>query len=484
MITRNVEFTTLGFGVFLWRFCCGVEIGECLSLIEGVRRNVFSGIDGSIIAVLVVHGLCSQMRLDEAVYVLEELRKRECKPDFMAYRVVTEALRERGKLDEVDNVLKRKRKLGVAPRANEYGRFILSLISHKLIFEAKEIAEVIVSGNFPIEDDVLNALISSVSSVDPCSAVSFVNFMLSKQRFPALPSLIDLSNNLMKHGKCNDLMEMINHLSVKDFFKDVESYKEMIMLMCKMGSVHEAYQLLQEMKRKGINPDVEAYNIILEACCREDKLRPARRLWDEMFVNGYVVDRKSYCILISKFSEVGEVDEAYRMFCQMIGNGIVPDRSTYLAVLEGFCKAKDPEKALLVFGKSVEQDLTLSQHILGEFIFCLCKEGYFLDASNLLRDSKVGSGQLDSHVRLLKLLGNAREVPLAMEHIKWIRQRSLQELHGVHAALSASLHSSMELDQIIMFCELQKCSSITSLPSPSLPFDQVTSTKSDVSFQE
>ncbi|XP_022880198.1 pentatricopeptide repeat-containing protein At5g14080 isoform X2 [Olea europaea var. sylvestris] len=375
MISRGVKLTTLGFGVFIWRFCRNNELSETLSLLDKVREVDFSGINGSVIAVLVVHGLCSEGRLTDVVYALEELKKRGCKPDFMAYRIVAETMRMMRRVVDVEMVLKKKRKLGVAPRANDYREFIHELISERLICEAKELGEVIVSGNFPIEDDVLNVLIGSVSSIDPVHAVLFLKFMLETERYPTLLTLSNLSGNLCKHGKTDELVEVYQVLSVKDYFKDLESYNMMVSFLCKAGRVKETYQVLQEMKKKGLSPDVSSYNYLLEACCREDLVRPAKRLWDEMFSNGCSGNLKSYNILIQRLSEIGQVEDAHRLFCHMMEKGLRPDATTYISLLEGFCQAKNLEMALKVFNQSVEHDLMLANNILSTFTLCLCKEG-------------------------------------------------------------------------------------------------------------
>lgn len=374
MILRGVSLSTLGFGVFIWRFCTTSELGETLSLLDEVRKGGVSGINGSIIAVLVVHGLCLQSRVPEAISVLDELRKRNFKPDFMAYRIVAEALRLMGSVVDVEKVLKKKRKLGVAPRANDYREFMLSLISERFIYEAKELGQVIVSGNFPIQDDVLNALIGSVSTIDPSCALMFLNFMLGKEIFPTLLTLSNLSRSLCKHGKIDEMVEVFKVLSAKGYFVDLECYNVMISFLCKAGRVKDAYQVLLDMK-KGLSPDVSSYNSLMEACCREDLLRPAKRLWDEMFASRCGGNLKTYNILICKFSAVGQAEEAHRLFSHMLEKGVAPDTTTYESLLEGLCEEKKLETALKVFKKASGQDPMLAQTILGTFILNLCKEG-------------------------------------------------------------------------------------------------------------
>ncbi|XP_068334650.1 pentatricopeptide repeat-containing protein At5g14080 [Pyrus communis] len=441
MTLKAVPLSTVGFGVFIWRLCGNAELGKILSMLDEVRRGG-SEINGSVIALLVVHGLCQASRVSETFWVLDELRSRECKPDFMAYRIVAEALRLTGDVVGTEKVLKKKRKLGVAPRTNDYRGFIFDLISERRICEAKELGEVIVSGNFPIDDDVLNVLIGSVSAIDPGSALVFFEFMVGKERFPTLLTLSNLSRNLCKHDKSDDLLEVFRVLSSGGYFRDLETYNVMVSFLCRAGMVKEAYGALQEMRKNGLGPDSLTYNSLIEACCREDLLRPAKRLWDEMFATGCNGNLKTYNILIRKFSEVGQVDEAQRLFYHMLGKGVAPDTMTYISLLEGLCQEKKVEAAFEVFNKSVQQDMMLAQTVLGAFTHSLCKTGLFLAASKLLCGISHDVTESDSHVTLLKYLADAEEIPVAIEHIKWVRQTAPSMLQIISAELLASLSSS------------------------------------------
>lgn len=376
MTLRAVPVSTTGFGVFIWRLCGHAELRKILSMVDEVKRGG-SEINGSVIALLIIHGLCQASRISEAFWVLDELRSRNCKPDFMAYRIVAETFRSAGNVVDTEKVLKKKRKLGVAPRTSDYREFIFGLISERRISEAKELGEVIVSGNFPIEDDVLNVLIGSVSAVDPGSAMVFFKFMVGKARFPTLLTLSNLCRNLSKHSNSDELLEVFQVLSSGDYFKDLETYNVMVSFLCKAGMVKEAYGVLLEMKKKGLGPDVSTYNSLIQACCREDLLRPAKRLWDEMFANGCRGNLKTYTILIRKFSKVGQVDEALRLFYHMLGREVTPDVMTYTYLLEGLCQETKLQPALEVFDKCVEQDLMIAQTVLGTFILSLCKAGRF-----------------------------------------------------------------------------------------------------------
>ncbi|XP_051146452.1 pentatricopeptide repeat-containing protein At5g14080 [Andrographis paniculata] len=449
MVKRGVPLSTLGFGVFLWRACRKTGLSEIFNFLDEFKKFNSKGFDGSIIALLTVHGLCMDSRAKEAASALEELRKRNCKPDFMAYRIVAEALREIGDVVDVEMVLKKKRKLGVAPRMDDYRELILQFVSERLINEAKELGEVIVLGNFPMDDDVLNVLIGSASASDPLQAVSFLRFMVEKERFPALRTLIKLSENLCKLEKGDELVEVFQLLSTKDYFYNMESYSVMVSFLCKAARIKEGYRVLQEMKKKGLSPDVSIYNSLLDACCREDLIRPAKRLWDEMFASGCCGDLKSYNILIKKFSELGQVEDACRLFDLMFVKGTEPNESTYKILLQSLCEAKDLEMAVRIFDKSVEQDATLGNRLLPGFILCLCKSGFHRRACKLLQ-SGVAYDQ-ESNLTLLRHLANIGELPMATKHLQWIAEKFPAVVHAIRIELaSAWLPSSLKPDPIEM----------------------------------
>ncbi|XP_061339104.1 pentatricopeptide repeat-containing protein At5g14080 [Gastrolobium bilobum] len=452
MTVRGVPLSTLGFGVFVWWVCREGDLVKVLSVLDGVRE-CGSEINGSVMAVLIVHGLCCASRVSEALWMLGELRNRGWKPDFMAYRIVAVAFRSMGNVADEVKVLKMKRKLGVAPRSSDYRDLILALISERRICEAKELGEVIVGGDFPVEDDVLNVLIGSVSTIDPGAAIVFFNFMVEKERFPTMLTVSNLSRNMCRHGKVDDLLEVFHVLNSHDYFKDVEGYNVMVSFLCKGGRVKEGYAVLQEMKKKGFSPNVSSYNCVMEACCKEDLLRPARKLWDEMFSSGCCGNLQTYNILIQKFSEVGQTEEAQMLFNHMMDKGVAPDVTSYTFLLEGLCQEDKLEAAFELYNKSIKQDVILARDILNSFILSLCRKGHLMAASKLLCSLNHDMGHAQSHLTLLKYLADAKEIPIAIEHLTWVQERSPSMVQDICAGLLASLSSATCPEPILQFLQ-------------------------------
>ncbi|XP_021713630.1 pentatricopeptide repeat-containing protein At5g14080-like [Chenopodium quinoa] len=453
MLVRGVSFNTLGIGLFMWRFCRDYQMDIILGALDRVRIGV-SRFDGSIVALLILHGLCEVGRVTEAYNALEELRNRDCKPDFMAYRVVAEAFRSKGPgcIFEVQAILKKKRKLGVAPRASDYREFIFTLLSENLIYEAKLLGLVILEGNFPIEDDALNALIGSVSLVDSCSAMLFFKFMLERERMPDLITLSNLSRNLYKHGKSDDMLDVFNVLSSKDYFTNLESYYVMVSSMCEAGKVREAYGVLQEMRRKGLFPDISFFNVLMEALCGEDLIRPAKKLWDEMFAYGVDGNLKTYNILIKKFAEIGQIDEAQVLFDNMLKKGVMPDAVIYIFLLECLCQNSKFEAAIQIFYKVADQDITIAQAIVNPLILSLCKGGCLLYASKFLC-SNCHLRHKESHVILLKYLAEAQQFETAVDHLKQVMAASPSLLQEISTEILALLACSSNPEPILQLIQ-------------------------------
>ncbi|KAL9264778.1 Pentatricopeptide repeat-containing protein [Drosera capensis] len=410
MVARRVSFSTLGLGLFVSKYCTNVELGETFELLDEVRKG-FLEVDESVVAILIIHELCKAGRISEAFSALDELRSRGFKPDFMAYRIVAEAYRSKRYVAEVHEVLKKKRKFGVAPRATDYRQFIFDLISEGRMTEAIELGEVIVSGNFPFEDDVLGSLIESASAINSSSAMIFFEHMIGKDKLPALSTFNILCRNLRTHDKLEDLSKVFQTLSSIDYFIDVESYRVMILHFSAAGRVRDAYDILRAMKRKGIEPDISCYNILMEACCKEDLLKPAKKLWDKMFANGVTGNLKTYNILINKLVEEGQFDDAQTLLNHMLMKRVLPDANTVTPLLEGLC--------------------------------------HFLTASELLCGLLGSPSNLEPHVILLKCIAEARQFHVAIEHMKNVMDISPSLLEGIYKELLAWASSCSDPDLII-----------------------------------
>lgn len=466
MISRGIPLNTVGFGVFIGGFCKVLELEKILNYLDRIRQRM-EGIYGSVIALAVIDGLCRSSRVHDASRALEELRIRGFKPDFIAYRIVVEGLRSMGRVDEVEKFSKQKRKLGVAPRMNEYKEFLFGLISEKRIQEAKELGEAIVGGNFPIDVEFLNALIGSVSSVDPDSAISFCKYMIGKEKFPNLATLSNLNRNLCRSRKMDGMWDIFQLLLSKEYFSDLESYNVMVSLLCKAGRVKEAYSVLKEMRKKGVSPDVFSYNSLMEALCREDLLRPAKKLWDEMFTNGCQGNLQTYGTLIQKFSEVGEVEDAHHLFQHMLEKGVMPDAVTYTSLIKGLIRHAKVNAALEIFNKSMEQDIVLAGSTLNALVFSLCREGSFQVASKVIRGLPPSDiNNCNSHVILLKSLADAGEMKMAIEHIEWVRDSSPLKLPAISAELISSLSSSFKPEPVLQLLQLMRERGLVSESDP------------------
>ncbi|KAL9229411.1 hypothetical protein vseg_004879 [Gypsophila vaccaria] len=463
MLVRGVRFNTLGFGLFMWGYCRRAQVSDVLAVLDRVSRGGVSGFDGSIVALLVVHGLCEVNRVSEASSILEELRNRDCKADFMAYRIVAEAFRSQGPgcIFEVQTVLKKKRKLGVAPRGSDYRDFILELLADNFIYEAKVIGLLIIDGNFPVDDDVLNALVGSVSIVDPCSAILFFKFMVEKEKTPSLLTLRKLTMNLCKHEKVNDLLDVFHVLSSECYFTSLESYSVMVSGLCEARRLREAYGVLQEMRKKGLVPDISFYNTLMEALCSEDLIRPAKKLWDEIFACGIDGNLQTYNILIKKFTEVGQIHDARGLYDHMLQKGITPTASTYISLVEGLCHDSKFDDAIQVFYKAADQDGTIARTVVPRLVLLLCKAGHFMSASQLLCGN-CHLGQKESHVILLKYLSEAKEFQIAINHMKQVMAVSSGLLKEISTEIFLLLSSSSNPEPVLQLLREMQRTELTS----------------------
>ncbi|CAM0876635.1 unnamed protein product [Alopecurus aequalis] len=447
MLITTSQLDTVGFGVFAKNVGRKDGLAEALWLVDAVHHQG-DLINRSVVAAMVVDGLCREGRIEDAWRALEDMRLRGWKPDFVAYRIVSEGFKITERAEEEGRILKQKRKLGVAPRKVDYRELLLALLSNRQISEAKEMAEGIVSGDFPIDDDVLNVLVCSVSKVDPDAAIMFCKFMIGKGRLPSTEMLVQLCESLCKNKKGDEMWEMFKVLLDKGYWTTEKDYHLVVSFLGKAGMVREAYGVIKEIKRKRLDPGISTYNSLMVTLCRNDLLRPAKKLWDEMFTSGSSPNLQTYNILITKFAEIGESGEVQQLFDHMLQKGVAPDGATYTSVITMLCQENKYEPAEEIFKKSVVQDHKLASSVLTVFIAALCKQGSFKTALSVMFGLPSNIESSNSHVILLRCLTDAEEIEMALEHIKWIRHHCSSMFKNIMNELMSSLSTSASLEPV------------------------------------
>lgn len=83
-------------------------------------------------------------------------------------------------------------------------------------------------------------------------------------------------------------------------------------------------------------------------------------------------------------------------------------------------------------------------------------------ASKLLCDLNHDIGRAESHVILLKCLADAREIPIAIEHLKCVQEKSPSMLQDICTGLLASLSSATCPEPMLQF--LQRIQDVFDFP--------------------
>lgn len=94
------------------------------------------------------------------------------------------------------------------------------------------------------------------------------------------------------------------------------------------------------------------------------------------------------------------------------------------------------------------------------------RAGHLLAASELLRGLNNDIGRAESHVILLKCLADASEISIAIEHLRWVQDKSPSMLQDICTGLLASLSSATCPEPILQF--LQRIQGVFDFPTRAL----------------
>eukprot|EP00747_Dinoflagellata_sp_TGD_P188994 gnl/TRDRNA2_/TRDRNA2_48777_c1_seq1.p1 gnl/TRDRNA2_/TRDRNA2_48777_c1~~gnl/TRDRNA2_/TRDRNA2_48777_c1_seq1.p1 ORF type:complete len:929 (+),score=182.44 gnl/TRDRNA2_/TRDRNA2_48777_c1_seq1:253-2787(+) len=172
---------------------------------------------------------------------------------------------------------------------------------------------------------------------------------------------------------------------------DLITYSTMIKGHCLSGQVDEAMQLFNQMRKKGIKPDAIVYNSILDGCAKKQMPVLCEQVVKDMIEDGVSPSNYSVSILIKLYGRCKDLESAFRMLrelpkkygfrpnaavytCLMsacIGNGRVdsavdllqqmlqerayPDQKTYSTLLRGTLRSQNAELCVQVIRAALEQ---------------------------------------------------------------------------------------------------------------------------------
>ncbi|CAN0878206.1 Pentatricopeptide repeat-containing protein At1g62670, mitochondrial [Linum grandiflorum] len=308
---------------------------------EVLREMVSLGLTPSVVTNnTVVCALC------EAGYVelaLDYVRKsRNTAPrDFnvYCYSPIIRGLCHTGKVDEALELLEEMKRCSVSPDASSYG-----ILIHGLCQKGD------INNYFRFWKDM------NVWQIKPDTVTS--------KNFTEKSGLVDdrtFYNRLIEHSTVTGYLRTANHLLQEMTMKGLNPYpftfNELIQAFYKDGRFEEGLQVFNTMQKAHVAPDIFTCNAVVEMYCRERRLVEALKVMNEMQNRGIVLDSCTYHILIKLLCNKGMPEKAWEVLPVMFKKAVFLEVDHYNILIKAFSNQLKPNVALMLYKKMLRVGL-------------------------------------------------------------------------------------------------------------------------------
>ncbi|KAK1421274.1 hypothetical protein QVD17_23473 [Tagetes erecta] len=350
-------------------------------------------VEEGVTFMILIKGLCKAGRVEEALGLLERMRKL-CKPDVFAYTAMIRILVSEGDLDGCLRVWKEMQRDKVQPDVMAYATLVTGLCKGSRVEKGYEFFKEMKEKRYLIDRAIYGSLIEG-----------FVNDGKVGVACGLLKDLINsgyradllIYNHLIK-GLCN-----ANHVSKahklfkvtveEDLKPDFETVNPMLVCYASLRKFDEFFKLLAQMENLGFNVVDDLVKFCSLMVTEKDKVIMALEVFDNLKPKGYC-SVSIYNVLIHALYESGEVEKALTLFQELKDSNMGPDLYTYSNAILCFVKVGDIHEACSCYNRIKEMSLVPSVDAYMSLVKGLCKIGEIDPAFMLVREclANVTSG--------------------------------------------------------------------------------------------
>jgi len=333
-------------------------------------------------------------RVQDAIDLFFRIPRFRCTPTVCSLNLLLSLLcRKRECLKMVPDILLKSRDLKIRLEESSFWVLIKALCRIKRVDYAIKMMNCMVEDGYGLNDKICSLIISSLCEQDDLTSVEALVVWGNMRKLGFCPGVMDCTNMirfLVKEGKGNDALEILNQLKedgikpdivcytivlsgiVKegDYVKLDELFDEILVLglvpdvytynvyingLCKQSNFDEALKIVVSMEKLGCKPNVVTYNTLLGALCTEGDIGKANRVMKEMRLKGVELNLHTYRIMLDGLVGKGEIGEACVFLEEMLEKCFYPRSSTFDSIVHQMCQKGLISDALVLMNKIVEK---------------------------------------------------------------------------------------------------------------------------------
>lgn len=425
----------------IYGFSSQGDMGKAIEVLELMTdENVRYPFDNFVCS-SVISGFCKIGKPELAVGFFENaMSSGALRPNMVTYTALVGALCKLGRVNEVDDLVCRIEKEGLAFDVVFYSSWICGYIAQGVLMEVfRKNRKMVERGINPdsISYTILMDGFSKLGDVE--KAVGFLNKMRKNGLKPNVVTYTAIMLGFCKKGKLEEacaIFKMVEDLGIE---VDEFMYATLINGFCRSGDFDRVFHLLEEMEKRGINPSIVTYNTVINGLCKFGRASEADEVSKGIagdiitystLLHGYIeeenitriletkrrLEEAGVCmdvvmcnVLIKAHFLVGAFEDAYELYKGMPEMNLVADSVTYCTIIYGYCKVGRIDEALEIFDEFRRTSIS-SVACYNCVINWLCKRGMVDMASEVFIELNEKGLALDVgiYMMLIKAIFEAK----------------------------------------------------------------------------
>lgn len=368
--------------------CCLREFDLAYEVMRVMARN---GISPDLITYsTLITGMCWDLRIDEALDVLDWMIEVDCIPNAYTFTPIVQAYCYVGKIKEAKKLLATMEKIGCLPNVVTYNILIEALCKDRKFDEVEKVFNESRMKSWEPDEISYSIYMDGLCKIGlHQKAFQLVDVMIGKGLKPNEVTLNILLNSLCCGSNILDAKYLLEKSSGLSW--NVANYNTVMSRLCDFGLWLDVLKLFTNMLKKGVDANVRTFSILIDSLCRAGKFHMAKCLLDN---NRSLSNVVTYTTLIHHFYLAGKMNDAYLLFSKMEEENIFPNVVTYSIMINCLCKEGKFIEAIKCFHKSLKDGF--SPPLAATIIERLIGGGRFSDASYFIKQIGLLGYSLDS----------------------------------------------------------------------------------------
>ncbi|XP_015580969.1 putative pentatricopeptide repeat-containing protein At1g53330 [Ricinus communis] len=271
--------------------------------------------------------------------------KRHVKPDGCTFNIMIRGLCSDGRVDDALKVLDEMKNRDLVPNQVTFGTLIYGLCLNLKLKEAFKLKDYMVNVHGLCPNEYVYAtLIKGLCAVGELSFALRLKEEMERDGVKVDSAIYStLISGLFKVGRKDEVFGVLMEMELKGCKADTVTYNVMINGFCKDKDFETAYKILDEMMENRCKPDVISYNVILGELCKDGKWSEASDLFEDMPRRGCAPDVVSYRIVFDGLSDAMEFKDAAFILDEMVFKGFAPRSSSICKFINRLCQNGDED---------------------------------------------------------------------------------------------------------------------------------------------